>query len=100
MYDIKEVLDICLHGQRMNQCINCPIKDEKCVLTCRSLLEEIYKRIDTEQAKWEYTTETGAYELKCSRCGFIPGIRFYESNYCPNCGAKIIYPKVEIINLN
>ena len=37
--------------------------------------------------RWEMAPCNGVYDMRCSACGFCPGIRFFSSNYCPNCGA-------------
>ena len=37
--------------------------------------------------RWETAPCNGVYDMRCSACGFAPGIRFYSSDYCPNCGA-------------
>ena len=37
--------------------------------------------------RWEPAPCNGVYDMRCSACGFTPGIRFYSSDYCPNCGA-------------
>lgn len=39
--------------------------------------------------RWEMVPYNGVYDMRCSVCGFCPGIRFYSSNYCPECGAKM-----------
>lgn len=40
-------------------------------------------------ARWENRPVNGVYDMICTNCGFCPGIRFYSSEYCPNCGAKM-----------
>ena len=39
--------------------------------------------------RWEMVPYNGVYDIRCSSCGYCPGIRFYSSNYCPNCGARM-----------
>lgn len=39
--------------------------------------------------KWENVPGNGVYDTICTYCGFHLGIRFYPSEYCPNCGAKM-----------
>ena len=39
--------------------------------------------------RWEIAPCNGVYDMRCSACGFCPGIRFFSSNYCPNCGARM-----------
>ena len=40
-------------------------------------------------ARWENRPVNGVYDMICTNCGFCPGIRFYSSEYCPNCGARM-----------
>ena len=39
--------------------------------------------------RWEMAPCNRVYDMRCSACGFYPGIRFFSSNYCPNCGARM-----------
>lgn len=39
--------------------------------------------------RWEYAPSNGVYDARCSNCGYCPGIMFWNSPYCPNCGAKM-----------
>lgn len=45
--------------------------------------------VEVVHAKWEFMGNNGVYEQGCSNCGFCPGIRFWSSDYCPNCGARM-----------
>lgn len=42
---------------------------------------------EVRHGRWETAPYNGVYDMRCSACGFAPGIRFYSSDYCPNCGA-------------
>lgn len=42
---------------------------------------------EVRHGRWEMVPYNGVYDIRCSSCGYCPGIRFYSSNYCPNCGA-------------
>ena len=42
---------------------------------------------EVRHGRWEMAPYNGVYDIRCSACGYCPGIRFYSSNYCPNCGA-------------
>lgn len=42
-----------------------------------------------KHGRWEPQTNNGVYELGCTECGYFPGIKFWTSPYCPNCGAKM-----------
>lgn len=43
--------------------------------------------VEVRHGRWEMVPYNGVYDIRCSSCGYCPGIRFYSSNYCPNCGA-------------
>lgn len=47
-----------------------------------------YKLENRPQGEWIYTNNPLRLndEWKCNRCG---NISFVETNYCPNCGAKM-----------
>lgn len=44
---------------------------------------------EVRHGRWETAPSNGVYDMRCSACGFAPGIRFYSSDYCPNCGARM-----------
>lgn len=44
---------------------------------------------EVRHGRWEMVPYNGVYDIRCSSCGYCPGIRFYSSNYCPNCGARM-----------
>ena len=43
--------------------------------------------VEVRHGRWEMAPCNGVYDMRCSACGFCPGIRFFSSNYCPDCGA-------------
>ena len=45
--------------------------------------------VEVRHGRWETAPSNGVYDMRCSACGFAPGIRFYSSDYCPNCGARM-----------
>ena len=45
--------------------------------------------VEVRHGRWEMVPYNGVYDIRCSSCGYCPGIRFYSSNYCPNCGARM-----------
>lgn len=49
------------------------------------------------KGKWEGVPRLGVYDMACSKCGFCPGIRFYSSDFCPNCGAPMTDEAVDIV---
>lgn len=44
---------------------------------------------EVKHGRWEYALYNGVYDVKCSNCGYSPGIKFWDSPYCPNCGARM-----------
>lgn len=45
--------------------------------------------VEVRHGRWEMAPYNGVYDIRCSACGYCPGIRFYSSNYCPECGARM-----------
>ena len=45
--------------------------------------------VEVRHGRWEMAPCNGVYDMRCSACGFCPGIRFFSSNYCPDCGARM-----------
>ena len=45
--------------------------------------------VEVRHGRWETAPCNGVYDMRCSACGFAPGIRFYSSDYCPNCGTRM-----------
>lgn len=45
--------------------------------------------VEVRHGRWEMVPYNGVYDIRCSSCGYCPGIRFYSSNYCPNCGVRM-----------
>ena len=45
--------------------------------------------MEVRHGRWEMAPCNGVYDMRCSACGFCPGIRFFSSNYCPDCGAHM-----------
>lgn len=50
-------------------------------------LERLRELVEVRHGRWEMAPCNGVYDMRCSACGFCPGIRFFSSNYCPDCGA-------------
>ena len=53
--------------------------------------------VEVRHGRWEMAPYNGVYDIRCSSCGYCPGIRFYSSNYCPNCGARMTDEAVEMV---
>ena len=49
------------------------------------------------RGEWKGVPKLGVYDMACSKCGYSPGIRFYSSEFCPNCGAPMTDEAVDII---
>ena len=49
------------------------------------------------RGEWEGTPRLGVYYMACSKCGFCPGMIFYSSDFCPNCGAPMTDKAVDMV---
>ena len=47
--------------------------------------------------EWVGVPNMGVYDTACSKCGYCPGISFWDSDFCPNCGAPMTDEAVDII---
>lgn len=52
-------------------------------------LDRLRELVEVRHGRWETAPYNGVYDMRCSACGFAPGIRFYSSDYCPNCGTRM-----------
>lgn len=57
----------------------------------REQVEKVWK------GEWIGIPNMGVYDIACSKCGYSTGIRFWSSDFCPNCGAPMTDEAVEII---
>lgn len=57
----------------------------------RELVEKVWR------GEWKGGPKLGVYDMACSKCGYSPGIRFYSSEFCPNCGAPMTDEAVEMV---
>ena len=57
----------------------------------RELVEKAWR------GEWKGVPKIGVYNMACSKCGYSPGIRFYSSEFCPNCGSPMTDEAVEIV---
>ena len=57
----------------------------------RELVEKVWK------GEWKGVPKLGVYDMACSKCGYSTGIRFYSSEFCPNCGAPITDEAVNMV---
>ena len=49
------------------------------------------------RGEWVGVPNMGVYDTACSKCGYCPGIRFWDSDFCPNCGAPMTDEAVEMV---
>lgn len=49
------------------------------------------------RGEWEGAPRLGVYYMACSKCGFCPGMIFYSSDFCPNCGAPMTDEAVDMV---
>ena len=57
----------------------------------REQVEQVWK------GEWKGVPKLGVYDMACSKCGYSPGIRFYSSEFCSQCGAPMTDEAVEIV---
>ena len=49
------------------------------------------------RGEWVGVPSMGVYDTVCSKCGYCPGIRFWSSDFCPNCGAPMTDEAVQMV---
>ena len=49
------------------------------------------------RGEWVGVPNMGVYDTACSKCGYCPGIRFWDSDFCPNCGAPMTDEAVDMV---
>ena len=49
------------------------------------------------RGEWKGVPKLGVYDMACSKCGYSTGIRFYSSEFCPNCGAPMTDKAVDMV---
>ncbi len=49
------------------------------------------------RGEWIGVPNMGVYDTACSKCGYCPGIRFWDSDFCPNCGASMTDEAVDMV---
>ena len=47
------------------------------------------EQVERIRGEWVGVPNMGVYDTACSKCGYCPGIRFWDSDFCPNCGAPM-----------
>ena len=49
------------------------------------------------RGEWVGVPNMGVYDTACSKCGYCLGIRFYSSEFCPNCGSPMTDEAVQMV---
>ena len=49
------------------------------------------------RGEWVGVPNMGVYDTACSKCGYCPGISFWDSDFCPNCGAPMTDEAVQMV---
>ena len=49
------------------------------------------------RGEWTGIPNMGVYDIACSKCGYSTGIRFWSSDFCPNCGAPLTDKAVDMV---
>ena len=57
----------------------------------REQVEKVWK------GEWIGIPNMGVYDIACSKCGYSTGIRFWSSDFCPNCGAPMTDKAVDMV---
>ena len=57
----------------------------------REQVEKVWK------GEWIGIPNMGVYDIACSKCGYSTGIRFWSSDFCPNCGAPMTDEAVDMV---
>lgn len=57
----------------------------------REWLEKVWR------GEWVGVPSMGVYDTVCSKCGYSTGIRFWSSDFCPNCGAPLTDEAVDMV---
>ena len=57
----------------------------------REQVEKVWK------GEWIGIPNMGVYDIACSKCGYSTGIRFWSSDFCPNCGAPMTDDAVDMV---
>ena len=49
------------------------------------------------RGEWIGIPNMGVYDIACSKCGYSTGIRFWSSDFCPNCGSPLTDKAVDMV---
>ena len=63
----------------------------------RPVSREQVEKVRSWRGEWVGVPNMGVYDTACSKCGYCPGIRFWDSAFCPKCGAPMTGEAVEMV---
>lgn len=63
----------------------------------RPVSREQVEKVRSWRGEWVGVPNMGVYDTACSKCGYCPGIRFWDSDFCPNCGAPMTDEAVQVV---
>lgn len=104
--NILENEKMCVNNEtcQREECATCSlVMDKDKILTALDMALSALRTVSREQVKkawrgeWKGVPKLGVYDMACSKCGYSPGIRFYSSEFCPNCGAPMTDEAVEMV---
>lgn len=55
------------------------------------------EQVEKMRGEWIGIPNMGVYDIACSKCGYSTGIRFWSSDFCPNCGSPLTDKAVDIV---
>lgn len=63
----------------------------------RPVSREQVEKVRSWRGEWVGVPNMGVYDTACSKCGYCPGISFWDSDFCPNCGAPMTDEAVQMV---
>lgn len=104
--DILENEKMCVNNEtcQREECATCSlVMDKDKILTALDMALSALRPARREQVEkvwrgeWIGVPNMGVYDTACSKCGYCPGIRFWDSDFCPNCGAPMTAEAVDMV---
>ena len=84
-------------------CVDESNRDDFCkalgvgIKALRPVSREQVEKVRSWRGEWVGVPNMGVYDTACSKCGYCPGIRFWDSAFCPNCGAPMTDEAVQMV---
>ena len=63
----------------------------------RPVSREQVEKVRSWRGEWVGVPNMGVYDTACSKCGYCPGIRFWDSDFCPACGSPMTDEAVQMV---